>query len=71
MAQPNDWAKQVKATAAANAGGVSERERLYLEFWEKYRLRVLAEHPAWTRASMSTKSSWFGMSAGLSGVNWI
>ncbi len=71
VAQPNDWAKQVKAAAANNAGGVSERERLYLDFWERYRQRVLADHPTWTRSSMSTKSSWFGMSAGVSGVNWI
>lgn len=71
VVQPNDWAKQVKAAAGNAAGGVSERERLYLEFWEKYRLRVLTAHPSWTRASMSTKSSWFGMSAGVSGVNWI
>ncbi|MDF1705973.1 MAG: DUF4268 domain-containing protein [Aeromicrobium sp.] len=71
VAQPNDWAKQVKAAAAHASGEVTEREHLYLEFWEKYRLRVLAEHPTWTRASMSSKSSWFGMSAGVSGVNWI
>lgn len=71
VAQPNDWAKQVKAATANATGEVSERERLYLEFWERYRLRVLAAHPTWTRASMSTKSSWFGMSAGVGGVNWI
>jgi hypothetical protein len=69
--QPNDWAKQVKAATANPSGEVSERERLYLEFWERYRLRVLIEHPTWTRASLSTKSSWFGMSAGVAGVNWI
>lgn len=71
VVQPNDWTKQVRATTANAGGEVSERERLYLDFWEKYRLRVRAEHPTWTRASMSTKSSWFGMSAGIAGVNWI
>ena len=71
VAQPNDWAKQVKAATTNATGEVSERERLYLDFWEKYRQRVLADHPTWTRASMSTKSSWFQMSAGVSGVNWV
>lgn len=71
IAQPNDWAKQVKAATAHTNGEISERERNYLEFWEKYRLRVLAQHPTWTRASMSTKSSWFQMSAGVAGVNWV
>ncbi|WP_235737366.1 DUF4268 domain-containing protein [Nocardioides alcanivorans] len=71
VAQPNDWAKQVKAVTAHANGEISERERHYLEFWEKYRLRVLAEHPTWTRSSMSTKSSWFQMSAGVAGVNWV
>lgn len=69
VAQPNDWGKHVKAVTS-QSGEVTDRERLYYEFWERFRLRVLAEHPTWTRASMSTKASWFSMSAGISGVNW-
>lgn len=70
VAQPNDWTKSVKA-ATSNAGGeVSERERLYWEFWARFRERVIAEHPTWTKSMSSTKSSWFGMSAGAPSVNW-
>lgn len=69
VAQPNDWGKQVKA-ATSGSGLMSERERLYWDFWERFRRRVLAEHPTWTKSAASTKSSWFGMSAGVSGVNW-
>jgi hypothetical protein len=71
VAQPNDWAKVVKAATTNAPGTVSDRESLYLQFWEKFRLRVLAEHPTWTRAALSTKASWFQMSAGISGANWI
>jgi len=70
VAQPNDWTKTVKA-ATAGAGEVSERSRLYWDFWSRFRERVLATHPNWTRSTGSTKSSWFGMSAGVPGVNWV
>jgi hypothetical protein len=70
VAQPNDWGKQVRAAAAPSSGQVSAREQAYWEFWGRFRTRVLAEYPTWTYSSQSTKSSWFPMSAGLSGVNW-
>ena len=70
VAQPNDWGKQVKA-ATSGSSSMSEREWLYWDFWEQFRQRVLAEHPTWTKSAASTKSSWFGMSAGVSGVNWM
>lgn len=70
VAQPNDWGKQVRAAAAPTSGVVSAREQAYWEFWERFRTRVLAEYPTWTYSQQSTKSSWFPMSAGISGVNW-
>lgn len=69
VAQPNDWGKQVRAVTTQN-GEITGRERLYWDFWTRFRERVRAEHPTWTRSTGSTKSSWFGMSAGVAGVNW-
>jgi Domain of unknown function (DUF4268) len=68
VAQPNDWEKSVKA---ATTGDLSVRDQLYWDFWSGYRDRVMADHPGWTYSQQSTKSSWFSMSAGLSGVNWV
>jgi hypothetical protein len=68
VAQPNDWGKQVKA--AAQPGGMTERTQMYLDFWTKFSERLRAKHPTWTR-SLSSKSSWFGMSAGVGNVNWV
>lgn len=68
VAQPNDWGKQIKA--AAQSMGMSERPQLYWDFWTKFSERLRAKHPTWTRGT-STKSSWFGMSAGTANVNWI
>lgn len=70
VAQPNDWAKTVKAATSRNGGGTT-REQAYWQFWERFRNRVLAEHPGWTKSAGSTKSSWFQMSAGAPGVNWV
>jgi len=68
VVQPDDWGKTVRA---ATTGETTPKEKLYWEFWEEYRQRVLAEYPSWTHSTQSTKSSWFQMSAGISNVNWI
>jgi hypothetical protein len=68
VAQPNDWGKQVRAVA--QVAGMSERGRLYWEFWLKFSERLRAKHPNWTRG-VSTKSSWFAMSTGVSSANWV
>jgi len=68
VAQPNDWGKQVKA--AAQQANMTERTQLYMDFWTRFTAAVRTKHPSWTRAT-TTKSSWLGMSAGVSGVNWI
>lgn len=70
VAQPNDWGKQVRAAAASATGEVSERQRLYQDFWERVRERVTAEYPTWTQSRQATKQSWFPMGTGVSGVTW-
>jgi hypothetical protein len=66
VAQPNDWGKQVKA--ATGAGPLTERSKLYLEFWERFLNRVATEHPGWTTAKASTPWGWYDLPTGVSGV---
>lgn len=68
VAQPNDWEKQVRRTVAP--GEPTERARLYWDFWELARTRILQDHPGWTRARTSTRDSWFSMSAGTPGATY-
>lgn len=68
VAQPNDWEKQVRALTTPSEP--SEKSRLYWDFWESCRTRVLEEHPGWSRARSSTRNSWFTMSGGTSGVTF-
>jgi hypothetical protein len=69
VAQPNDWEKQVKsATTGAASGQLSEKGRLYWDFWDQVRTKIQAVHPSWSRARTSTKASWFDMSTGTSGA---
>jgi hypothetical protein len=68
VVEPNDWGKQVKA--ATQSGAMSERDQLYREFWGMFSERLRASHPTWTRGT-TTKNSFFGMSAGVAGINWV
>lgn len=67
IAQPNDWEKQVKSARATGSGDVSDRGRLYWDFWEQTRHRIQTEHPGWSRARTSTTGSWYSMSLGTTG----
>ena len=67
IAQPNDWGKQVKSAKTAGTGEVTERGRLYWDFWEQARTRIQSQHPSWSRARTSTVASWYTMSLGTSG----
>lgn len=67
VAQPNDWEKQVKSARTVGAGEVTERGRLYWDFWEQVRNRIQTAHPGWSRARTSTKASWYSMSLGTTG----
>ncbi|GAA1605891.1 DUF4268 domain-containing protein [Kribbella karoonensis] len=68
VAQPNDWEKQVKSATAAATGTMTDRDRLYWDFWEQTRTAIQARHPGWSRARSSTKASWFNMALGTSGA---
>ena len=44
--QPNDWQKQIRT--ATQAGAVSGKGALYVQFWGRFLERVHAERPDWT-----------------------
>jgi hypothetical protein len=58
---PNDWQKQVRA--ATQAAAVSEKGALNREFWNRFLMRVHAEHPDWTRARTTRPDNWFDMAS--------
>jgi len=64
--EPNDWEKQVKAGTAA---GASEVAKLYSDFWEQFRARVVSEHPDWTNQKTSNRGNWYGLPTGLSAAS--
>jgi hypothetical protein len=64
--EPNDWEKQVKAATAA--GAMTEKSKLYWDFWEQFRARVVADHPGWTKRKTSTRDSWYDLATGMSGA---
>ena len=68
VAEPNDWEKQVKAATAA--GAMTEKSKLYWDFWEQFRSRVVAEHPDWARRKTSTRDSWYYLPTGISGAEF-
>jgi hypothetical protein len=68
VAQPNDWEKQVRRTITSTEP--TARARLYWDFWEIARTRILQDHRGWTRARTSTRDSWFSMSAGAAGATY-
>jgi hypothetical protein len=67
VAEPNDWEKQVKAGTVA--GAMTEKSKLYWDFWEQFRSRVVAEHPEWTNRKSSTRESWYSLPTGTSGAS--
>ena len=66
IVEPNDWEKEVKA--ATGAGPQTEKSKLYWDFWEQFRTRVVAEHPGWTNRKTSTRDSWYDLSTGVGGI---
>jgi hypothetical protein len=64
VAQPNDWGKQVKATAQGAA--VTERSAAYREFWTRFLDRLRIERPGWTRAQKGGPQSWQPLPSGTS-----
>jgi len=66
IVEPNDWEKEVKA--ATGAGPQTEKSKLYWDFWEQFRTRVVTEHPGWTNRKTSTRDSWYDLSTGVGGI---
>ena len=66
VAQPNDWGKQVKAATAA--GPLTEKAKLYWDFWEQFLARIAAERPSWTNAKASSRLSWYDLATGVGGI---
>jgi hypothetical protein len=65
VVQPNDWQKQVRA--ATQAGAVSGKGALYVQFWTRFLERVHEEHPEWTRSRAAGGQNWFEMKAPVRG----
>lgn len=65
VAQPNDWQKQVRT--ATQAGAVSGKGALYVQFWERFLERVHADHPDWTRARATSSHNWYEMKSPVRG----
>jgi len=58
--------KQVKTASGVDA--LSERAKLYWDFWEQFLNRVGTEHPGWTTRKTSTRASRYNLPTGTSAV---
>lgn len=67
VVEPNDWEKQVKA--ATTAATMTGKSKLYWDFWEQFRSRVVSEHPGWTNRKASTRDSWYSFPTGTSAAS--
>jgi Domain of unknown function (DUF4268) len=65
VAEPNDWQKQVRV--ATQAGAVSGKGALYVQFWSRFLDRVHAEHPEWTRSRRPGPQNWLEMRSPIKG----
>ena len=65
VAQPNDWQKQVRV--ATQAGAVTGKGALYVQFWGRFLERVHAERPEWTKAKRTGPWNWYEMKAPIKG----
>ena len=66
VVQPNDWGKQVKATAQTSA--LSERNQAYREFWTRFLERLHADRPGWTRSQKGGPQSWQPLPSGTTAI---
>jgi hypothetical protein len=65
VAQPNDWQKQIRT--ATQAGAVSGKGALYVQFWGRFIERVHSEHPDWTKARAVGPNNWYEMRSAIKG----
>ncbi|OBF87918.1 hypothetical protein A5791_18485 [Mycobacterium sp. 852002-51163_SCH5372311] len=64
VTQPSNLRKQVKT----GTGALTERSKLYWDFWEQFLDRVGTEHPGWTKRKTSTRASRLNLPTGTSAV---
>jgi hypothetical protein len=70
VAQPNDWQKVVRASAAAAPHKEGSRGALYRAFWAKYLDRVHSEHPHWTKAKVAPTDNWMTQPSFIRGTTF-
>jgi len=68
VVQPNDWEKEVRATAAV--AQQSPREAAFRRFWQGFLDRVHAAHPTWTNSRSAQGQNWMNLPAGVSVANY-
>lgn len=61
---PSKLGTQVKAAT------LTERSKLYWDFWEQFLNRVGAEHPGWTKRKTPTRASRYNLPTGTSAVSY-
>jgi Domain of unknown function (DUF4268) len=62
--KPSTFSKQGKAAT------LTERSKLYWDFWEQFLNRVGAEHPGWTKRTTPTRGSRYNLPTGISAVSY-
>jgi hypothetical protein len=64
VTQPSKLGKQGKAAT------LTERSKLYWDFWEQFLDRVGTEHPGWTKRKTPTRASRYNLPTGTSAVSY-
>ncbi|MEE2852770.1 MAG: DUF4268 domain-containing protein [Actinomycetota bacterium] len=64
VAQPSKSGRQ------DNPATLTERSKLYRDFWEQFLNRVGAEHPGWTKRKTPTRASRYNLPTGTSAVSY-
>jgi hypothetical protein len=67
VAYPDSWSKRNKGSSGA-AGGLTERQLLYQEFWRTVLEEVRERWPTWTKSKTPSKDSWMSLPSGRSGI---
>lgn len=69
VASPNDWQKQVRTAAKAEAA-TSGKSAYYVQFWTRFLERLRRDHPAWSRARTPTSANWMNLPSPLRGTTY-
>jgi hypothetical protein len=70
VAQPNDWGKQVKSIAQADAAA-SNRNLAYQEFWGRFLEALRNRDLHWTASAKGRPENWLPLRAGVSDVAYV